>query len=186
MKKEFCLLSKKMADAINDRKTVILPINIKELFGVKYCQEKHKQMIYYNKINNFTIKRVYVRILSLIVNFIFDLSIKGKIIINHNDKRIYKDLLNLIKNSGIGNFIMENCEYYYFNLDIVENEYHFDIYCNVSGVLKNERFFIGWLPIQKLNRLNGLKHKAVIIDELPKIEFDYKKIIEQTKKVMAK
>ena len=54
MKKEFCLIKKNLSDAIADRKTVIMP-NIYTLFGVKYCKEKYKQMIYFNGINKYTV-----------------------------------------------------------------------------------------------------------------------------------
>lgn len=182
MKKEFCLIKKSLSDAIADRKTVIMPINT--LFGVKYCKEKHKQMIYFSGINKNTVKRVYFRILSLIVSAIFELCVKGKILANLNDEMVIKDLLRLIKNSGIGDFIMKNGEYYYFNLDIVKNENSYDIYCNVSGITKNERFFICWFPIEKSNKINGLKYNAIIIDELPKIKFDYKEMVELTKQAI--
>ena len=184
MKKEFCLIKKNLSDAIADRKTVIMPINICTLFGVKYCKEKYKQMIYFSGINKNTVKRVYLRILSLIVSAIFELCVKGAIIANLNNERVVKDLLRLIKNSGIGDFIMKNGEYYYFNLDIVKNENSYDIYFNVSGITKNERFFICCFPIEKSNKINGLKHNAIIIDELPKVKFDYKEMVKLTKQAI--
>lgn len=184
MKKEFCLIKKNLLDTINNRKSIISNINSNQLFGVEFCKEKHKQMIYFNCINKNTVKRVYVKILFLIVSFLFEKIIKGAIIANLNDERVIKDLLRLIKNSGIGDFIVKNGEYYYFNLDIIKNENSYDIYCNVSGVTKNERFFICWFPIEKSNKINGLKHNAIIIDELPKVKFDYKEMVKLTKQAI--
>ena len=184
MRKEFCLIKKNLLDTINNRKSIISNINYNQLFGVEFCKEKHKQMIYFSGINKNTVKRVYIRILSLIVSAIFELCVKGAIIANLNDERVIKDLLRLIKNSGVGDFIVKNGEYYYFNLDIVKNEHSYDIYCNVSGITKNERFFICCFPIEKSNKIKGLKHNAIIIDELPKVKFDYKEIVKLTKQAI--
>ena len=183
MKKEFCLIEKCFLDKINGCDNSFIPTkkDIRTLFGIGFCEKK---VIYYNKINHFTVKRVYIRILSLIVSAIFELCVKGAIIANLNDEMVIKDLLRLIKNSGIGDFIMKNGEYYYFNLDIVKNENSYDIYCNVSGTTKNERFFICWFPIEKSNKINGLKHNAIIIDELPKVKFDYKEMVKLTKQAI--
>lgn len=36
----------------------------------------------------------------------------------------------------------------------------------------------------KKGKINGLKHNSIIIDELPKVKFDYKEMVKLTEKVM--
>lgn len=178
-KYDFCLIKKSFLDAINDRKTIILPREINTLFGIGFCQEKTKQVVFFNKINENTVKRVCVRILAAALNISIQLSLKGKIIIDID--AIYKDLSQSIKNNyeEIKDFLTSGIEYFYFEVIAKKHNGFFEIYLKINNPIWGKKFDLFYY---KTAYNKGNKIKQVFIDELKKIEFDYNKIIELTKK----